>query len=89
MFTTRVKDGKVYLITDNEELSDKITYEGGKRPTPIFFTGAPTLETAKALADGLEKLFGEPATYRKNSASTATRKTPTFSAIFVVDVKMG
>ncbi len=87
MFATRVKDGKVYLITDNAELSDMVGKEGGKRPTPVYFTGAPTLETAKALADGLEKLFGEPATYRKNAQGT--KLVPTFSAIFVADVKMG
>ena len=54
--------GVMCVITDNPKIADAIHEEDHKMP--VWFIGAPTKETARALADGLEKEFQRPASFR-------------------------
>lgn len=58
---TNVK-GVACVITDNPKIAELIHEEEPK--VPAWFIGAPTKETARALADGLQKEFQRPATFR-------------------------
>ncbi len=56
--------GVACVITDNPKIADAIHEEDAHMP--VWFTGGPSKETARALADGMEKEFGRTATFRAN-----------------------
>lgn len=65
MFDLQVNTkGTLCVITDNASIAELIQAETQGK-TPVWYTGAPTMETAKALAAGLESEFGAKATYSK------------------------
>ena len=54
--------GVACVITDNPKIADAIHEEENK--VPVWFIGAPTKETAGALAAGMAKEFSREVTYR-------------------------
>lgn len=56
---TNVK-GIACIVTDNPKIADAIHEEDIQ--VPIWFTGAPSKETARALAEGMTKEFDREAT---------------------------
>ena len=50
------------VITDNPKIAELIHEEEPK--VPVWFIGAPTKETARALAEGLAKEFSREASFR-------------------------
>lgn len=54
--------GKLCVITDNAEIAEKIRDENAR--IPVWYTGAPTVETVQAIATGLDSEFGRFASYK-------------------------
>ncbi len=54
--------GVAAIITDNPKIAELIHEEDIH--VPVWFVGAPTKETARAIADGLTKEFGMEASFR-------------------------
>ncbi len=52
--------GVACIITDNPKIADLIHEEEAR--VPIWFTGGPSKETAKALAEGMAKEFARETT---------------------------
>ncbi len=50
------------IITDNPKIADLIHLEDVH--VPVWFVGAPTKETARAIADGLANEFGRAASFK-------------------------
>ncbi len=54
--------GVACIVTDNPKIADAIHEEDNK--VPVWFTGAPTKETARAVAEGMAKEFRREASFR-------------------------
>lgn len=63
MFTImRSTDDQVMVVTNNPKVAGAIREDDHRtgQVTPIFFTGAPDVETARSLAFGAHSLFDVP-----------------------------
>ena len=73
--------GELCVVTDNPDIAEAIRDESqhAKKPVPVWFTGAPTIESVRALADGLARDFDRETTFRKGAVA---RFPKSFSAMF-------